>query len=307
MPSFETPRRQVALLTRQWPQAAHARLAERCETRLLMPDADVSSDFFRTFNEDVTILCSSFLDDVDAALLDALPALRLIAHLGTWRRPLTAFTSRGIRVADTGDAGAAEAADHALTLLLAAARGLNEPLPETGARRTLDQGLGYSAAGMSVGLLGVDAVAAELAQRCTALGMRVHYWSPDKATLPQPAVRAADPASLVHERGAVSLHGHAELDATLLAQCAPHTVVVNVAAPALLDETALAGALRDYTIGGAGLDVCADPARLAQCPRCIVTPQLATNTLAARIAMADRVVDNVRAFLEGAALPDPVL
>jgi phosphoglycerate dehydrogenase-like enzyme len=308
--------RQVALLMRQWPQRSHQELNALCETRLLMPGADLSGDFFRTFNSDVGILCSTYLDDITEALLDALPGLRLIAHFGTWRGTLTPFVERGIRVADSGPAGAGEAADFALAQLLAVRRRLMQPLIEAGPKRTLDQGLAASVSGLSVGLMGLDAVAGELAKRCRALDMRVLCWVPDDAGVPACAYVPAGAESLpslealVHESDALTLHGAAAatlLSAALLDQCRRDAVIVNVTDPALIDEPALIGALREYRIGGAALDVCHDAEALAQCPNTLLTPQLATNTIQAHLHMAERVIANVDAFLRNECLPDELL
>jgi phosphoglycerate dehydrogenase-like enzyme len=301
--------RAVALLTRQWPQPGHAALSALCETRMLMPGADLSGDFFRTFNRDVTILCSSFLDDLNEALIDALPALELIAHFGTWRHPTEPLRERGIRVTDTGAAGADEAADFALTQLLAIRRRLTQPLPETGAKRTLDQGLAPSVHGITVGLGGRDAVATALAVRCRALGMHVLDWAPDDCG-PLPGVERLESIEVLAARcDAISLHGPGDaplLTADAIAQCRRDTVVINATDARLIDEVALIDALRDYRIAGAALDVCRDAASLTACPNTLLTPQLATNTPRARDAMAERVVANVSAYLAGSTPPNPV-
>jgi hydroxypyruvate reductase len=302
--------RQVALLTRQWPQASHAILNELCETRMLMPGAELSGDFFRTFNSDVTILCTSFLDEISTELVDALPGLRLVAHVGTWRGPQAPFAERGLCVADSGPAAAGEAADFVLTQLLAACRRTTLPLPESGAKRTLDQGLARSVSGLKVGLAGYDAVAAELARRCRALDMQVQCWSLEADALPGWLPRTERLEWLASWCDVLSLHGasgEALVTPTLLAQCSRDAVLVNATDPRLIDEPALIEALHDYRLAAAALDVCGNEQALARCPNVLLTPQLATNTMTARQQLAERVIANIRAWLAGQPLPDQVI
>jgi hydroxypyruvate reductase len=302
--------RQVVLLTRQWPQASHAVLNALCETRMLMPGAELSGDFFRTFNSDVTILCTSFLDEISLELVDALPGLRLVAHVGTWRGPQAPFAERGICIADSGPAAAGEAADFVLTQLLAACRRMTLPLPESGAKRTLDQGLGRSVSALKVGVAGYDAVAAELARRCRALDMQVQCWSPASEVLPGWLHRAERLESLASWCDVLSLHGtsrEALVTPALLAQCSRDTVIVNATDRRLIDEPALVEALQDYRLGAAALDVCTDEQALVRCPNVLLTPQLATHTMTARQQLAERVIANIRAWLAGQPLPDRVI
>jgi glyoxylate reductase len=302
--------RHVALLMRQWPQSRHAMLAQWCETRLLVPGAAIDDTFFRTFNQDVTILCSSFLDDVSDALIDALPGLSLVAHFGVWRGQAARLTERNIRLTDSGAAGADEAADFALTQLLAIRRRLTQPLLEAGSKRTLDQGLAESVADLRLGLVGVDAVAIELARRCNALGMTVRAWSPQQAGVGTGIEFGATIEELAADCDALSVHGTGDgpvMTAEVLTHCHPRTVIVSQSDPRLIDENALIAALEAYRMGGAALDVCHDEQRLVACPNTLVTPRLATNTMRARLAMAERVLANIRAFVDGEPLPDEVV
>lgn len=299
--------REVIMLMRQWPQPDHETLNDLCETRLLMPGADLKDPFFRTFNQDVSILCSTFLDEIDEALLDNLPSLKLVAHFGRWHGSRAMLEARGIELVDTGDAGADEAADFALTQVLIARRRVGLPLIETGHKRTLDQGLGSSVQGIRLGLLGFDAVAGELAKRARALGMPVVAWTPGDQALPEGIERAASREDLAAQVDAVSVHADAwdadapPVDDLFLNACGRETVLVNVTDAALVDEAALLHILKDYELGAAALDVVRDAALLEGCPNLIVTDRLATNTMLGRRAMAQRVIENVRGFLARAA------
>ncbi len=295
--------RPVALLLRQWPQPEHQALAAFCETRLLMPGADVQADFFRDFNKDVSILCSSLLDTLDTALLEALPNLRLVAHLGQWQGDSALLEARGIQLLDSGDAGMDEAADFALTQILVARRRFGLPLLETGAKRTLDQGLGSSVRGICLGLLGFDAAAAALAQRAQALQMQVCCWTPADNQLPTGITRLATREALARQADAISLHQGVStspapvVDDIFLAACKTDAVLVNITDSRLINEEALVHHLRDYGLGAAALDVCEDPALLAGCPNLVVTERLATNTAQARTAMAQVLVQGIQRYV----------
>ena len=100
------------------------------------------------------------------------------------------------------------------------------------------------------------------------------------------------------------------VDAARLERMKPTAILVNTARGALVDEAALAAALRDGRIGAAGLDVYAYepevPAALLDAPRCVLLPHIGSATQRAREAMARLVADNVIAALEGREPPTRV-
>jgi lactate dehydrogenase-like 2-hydroxyacid dehydrogenase len=104
----------------------------------------------------------------------------------------------------------------------------------------------------------------------------------------------------------VGLIGANELEAMR-----PHAILVNTARGPLVDAAALARALRDGVVGGAGLDVYENephvPAELRAAPRCVLLPHIGSATTRARDAMAVLVADNVLAVLDGAEPPNRVV
>ncbi len=312
--------RPVALLTRQWPQAAHKALATLCETRYLMPDTDVSADFFRAFNKDVNILCLSFLDDINPKLIKALPGLQLITHVGPWHRfevgsdpcatvSLENAIPQNIQVCDSGDAAIGEMADYGLALLLSVTRRMNQPLHSAPTERTLDQELGRSLHGRTAGFLGIDHIALELAERLAVVGIESIY------AAPRPDAQADganlkyfdNPATVLDLADAVSLHDiEYRLDESMLAHCRHDCVIINLIDASLIDEAALVDALKNHRIAGAGLDVSRNIQLLHNCPNLVLTPRLSTNTLQARLEMTYRVVENIKMFLATGEVIDPI-
>lgn len=203
---------------------------------------------------------------IDAAVMDEAPRLRVIgrAGVGVDNVDLEAATVRGIAVVNTPGGNSIAAAEHTLALLLALARHV------PAAHAALAQGswerhryLGVEIAGKVLGLVGMGRVGALVAARARAFGMEVRvqdpYLSDDRAR--KLGVRKVDLATLLGESDVVSLHlpltGETRnlIDEGALHQMKPGAFLINCARGGLVDEEALARALRDEHIAGAALDV----------------------------------------------------
>ena len=228
---------------------------------------------------------------LSAEAIAAAPNLRIIASHGTGtdRIDIEAAHRRGIRVENTPGANAGSVAEHALGLILICARRIvpadhavrqgNWAIRDTLRPRDLD--------GATLGLVGFGHVARRLAALAGGIGMRVvvHSAHADPAELAAAGIgRAADLDALLAEAEVVSLHGRPGmapvLDAGAIARMRPGAILVNTARGALVDETALAAALRAGRIAAAALDVCAtEPpppdSPLLTCPNLVLTPHIA--------------------------------
>lgn len=250
-------------------------------------------------------------DPVDSALLGGAPHLRAIANyaVGSDNIDLGACRARGIPVGVTPDALTDATADLAMALLLAAARRLPEAerAVREGAWRTWDpQGfLGLELRGARLALVGPGRIGRAVGERAAAFGMQV-----------EPVGRGDDLHAALARADAVSLHvplteaTRRLIGAPALAAVKAGAILVNTARGGIVDQVALAAALRDGRLAAAALDV-TDPEPLPPedpllaAPNLIVLPHIGSATRAARERMADLAAGNLLAALAGEPMPHP--
>lgn len=258
------------------------------------------------------------LKPVTAAMMDAAPRLGLIQKIGVGVNTidLEAARARGVAVCNMPGTNSQAVAEMALTLMLAVLRRVTVFDPQTRAGEgwrpdpaVLDR-VG-EIGGRTVGFFGFGASASRLAPALEALGARVIYAA--RAAKPGREDGLRDFDALLAEADILSLHApltdetRGILNAAAIARMKPGAIVVNTARGELIDETALAAALRAGRLSGAGLDVFArepvDPANpLLTLPNVVVMPHLAwltPETLARSMAVA---VENCRRLAAGAPL-----
>jgi glyoxylate reductase len=207
-------------------------------------------------------------------------------------------------------------ADMAFALLLASARRVVEGRDAVlaGEWTVWDPALmlGLELAGSTLGIVGMGRIGQAVAKRALAFSMRVIATS--RTERPVEGVSYVDLETLLRESDVVSLHV-ALSEATRhlisvdeLSAMKPSAILINTARGAVVDQVALAAALTNHTIGGAGLDVferepldLEDP--ILRAPNCIVVPHIAASTYATRNAMGHLAADNVIAGLAGERLP----
>ena len=253
-----------------------------------------------------------------AAEMAALPDLRYIGVLATGVNvvDLAAAKARGIVVTNVPAYGAPSVAQHVFALLLELARGVGRHADLVRAGdwcRSEDFAFWVSPqmelSGKTLGIVGFGGIGRAVARIALAFDMRVlvHTRTPD----PEAAeVEFVTLDRLFAEADVVSLHcpltaeTRRLVDAGRLARMKPSAFLINTGRGPLIDEAALADALRKGVIAGAGLDVLTEEPPptdnpLLAAPNCLITPHLAWATLAARQRLMQTVTDNVRAFLDG--------
>jgi glyoxylate reductase len=260
-------------------------------------------------------------DRVDAAFLARCPGLRAVSSVsvGVDHVDLAAATARGVPVGHTPGVLTETTADLAWALLLAAARRVAEGdrFVRAGSWRPErvwepDMLLGRDVHGATLGIVGLGAIGRAVARRATGFGMRVLGWSRTPARVPGVEWTALD--ALLARSDFVSVHvpltpeTRGLLDAAALARMKPGAILVNTARGGLVDEEALAAALRDGRLGGAALDVFAreplDPASpLLALPNVVLTPHIGSASTATRARMAELAVRNLLAALDGERMP----
>ena len=259
---------------------------------------------------------------VRAALLAAAPRLEVVGRLGVGldNIDVAACKARHVAVLPATGANDVSVAEYvigtAMMLLRAAYAATDEVIAGAWPRNRL---MGREIAGKHLGLVGFGAIARETAKRAVALGMSVSAFDPfvasDSPAWDQPwgRVEPAPLESLIAGSDVVSLHVPLTRDtrnligADAIARMKPNAVLINAARGGVVDEVAVATALRAGRLGGAALDVFdEEPVTVergsvfAGCPNLVLTPHVAGLTVESNIRVSWVTVENVRKHLAGA-------
>jgi glyoxylate reductase len=265
-------------------------------------------------------------DRVDDAFLDAAgPQLQVVANVavGYDNVDVAACTGHGVRFTNTPGVLTEATADLAFSLILMATRRLGEG--ERVIRRkepwswSMFYLLGTSIQGKTLGVVGLGQIGAATARRAKAFGMEILYSSRsegDPAVVAELGTRRVDFDELLETSDVVSLHcpllpeTHHLIDAGRLRQMRPSAYLVNTTRGPVVDEAALAVALRDGVIAGAGLDVFEREPEvhpdLLGLDNVVLLPHLGSATIETRTAMGVLAAENALAVLAGDQPPTPV-
>lgn len=254
---------------------------------------------------------------VDAALIERLPALEIIAIHGVGHDgiDLAAARARGIRVTLTPDVLTDDVADLAIGLMLAVQRHIvaNDQAVRAGGWSVP---LARRASGRRIGLFGMGAIGQSIARRAAPFAAEILYTSrTPKPDLPWRFV--ADLAALATESDVLIVAAAAgpgtngTIDAAVLDALGADGVLVNIARGSIVDEAALITALEQGRLGGAGLDVFAHepqvPEALRQLPQVVLAPHQGSATREGRAGMAALVLANLDAHFAGRPLPSAII
>ena len=260
---------------------------------------------------------------IDGALLAACPQLKICANMavGFNNFDVDAMTARGVLATNTPDVLTETTADFGFALMMATARRISESEHFLRAGRwkkwSYDMFAGSEVHGSTLGILGMGRIGQGIARRgAHGFGMNVIYHN--RSRLPaeleaqckaryvskEELLRSADHLVLVLPYSAASHHA---IGAAEIAQMKPTATLTNVARGGIVDDKALAQALREQRIAAAGLDVFeGEPALhadLLTVPNVVLTPHIASSTVKTRLAMAHLAADNLISYLtQGKAL-----
>lgn len=266
-------------------------------------------------------LVSMLTERIDADLLAAAPSLRIVANfaVGTNNIDIAAATKRGIAVTNTPDVLTDATADLTLALILAASRRIVEASDNLRSRQWHGWGplqfLGWQITGKTLGIVGPGRIATAVARRARGFDMKVVYTGRRRNEEFERATGAhhRDLDALLAEADVVSLHCPLTAETKhligerQLARMKPTAILVNTARGPVIDEPALARALRDRRIAAAGLDVFEEEpvvhAGLFDCPTAVLLPHIGSATIESRSAMADLCARNIIAFAAGEKPP----
>jgi glyoxylate reductase len=263
---------------------------------------------------------------VDGELLDrAGPRLRVVANfaVGFDAIDLAACAARGVVVTNTPGVLTGATAELGVALSLAAVRGLFEASADLRDGKWSNWApagyCGPQVSGSLVGVVGMGRIGEEYARMMRGLGAEIVYWNRSAKPRAEDALGARRVGSLeelMEQADIISVHAaatpetHHLIDAAMLARVKPTAVLVNTARGSVVDEHAVAAALREGRLWAAGLDVFENepevPDDLLQAPRAVLLPHIGSATRRTRDEMSRLVARNVIAVLEGEEPPTPV-
>jgi len=270
-------------------------------------------------------LISLITDAIDETLLAACPELRVVANVavGFNNVDVAAATRRGVVITNTPDVLTDSTADYAWALLMTAARRVVEAdrYVREGRWKKWDFDLlwGADVHGKTLGIVGFGRIGRAVARRARGFAMRVLYQdaaAADPATERDLGAQRVDLATLLRESDFVTLHTPLTadtrhlIDAAALRAMKKTAVLVNASRGPVVDEAALAQALGEGQIAGAGLGVFEQEPEihpgLLGLPNVVLSPHLGSASLDTRRKMCALAVENCLAVLEGRTPPTPV-
>ena len=324
-----TAKKPLVIVTRKLPDAVETRMRELFDTRLNIDDRPMTQAQLVEAAKQAQVLVPTVTDRIDRAVLSqAGPQLKLIANFGTGvdNIDLDTARNRGIIVTNTPGVLTEDTADMTMALILAVPRRLAEGAAFLKNPKSQWQGwsptwmLGHRIWGKRLGIIGMGRIGQAVARRANAFGLQIHYHNRRKVaeeiereleatywdSLDQMLARM-DIISVNCPHTPATFH---LLSARRLKLLKPSAYIVNTARGEVIDENALARMIEAGEIAGAGLDVFEnEPAinpKLLASQHVIVLPHLGSATIEGRVDMGEKVIVNIKTFMDGHAPPDRV-
>ncbi len=312
-------------VSRRLPDSVMAELARRF-TLIGQPcDRPATREELLEAASQADALAVTLTEDVNADVLDRAPRLKVVAvyAVGYDNVDVAAATRRGIVVTNTPDVLTETTADLTWALILAVTRRIPEGERLVRERRWEGWGptqlLGADVFGKTLGIIGMGRIGLAVARRAAGFGMPIRYSSrhplhskDEKALqatcLPLPQVLQAADIVTIHTPLTDSTRGL--IGKAELAMMRRSAYLINTARGAVVDEAALAEALEQGRLAGAGLDVYQHEPhvhpRLLAFPNAVLLPHIGSATTETRVKMGLMVADNITAVLEGRKAPNRV-
>jgi glyoxylate reductase len=321
----------LVIVTRKLPAVVEDRMGELFNVRFNPADEPMGPEGLKRALAEANILVPTVTDRITADILEAAgPRLRLIANFGNGvdNIDVAAAHARGITVTNTPGVLTEDMADFTMALIVATARRMAEGLrivPAGGYRGwTPDWMLGRRLAGKRLGIIGMGRIGAAVARRAKAFGLQIHYHNrrPTAARIEQELqatywdsldrmLARMDIVSVNCPHTPATFH---LLTGRRLGLMQPDSILVNTARGEIVDEEALCDLLEKGKLAAAGLDVFehepevnARLLRLVEANRVTLTPHMGSATVESRLEMGEKVIINVKTFIDGHRPPDRVL
>jgi glyoxylate reductase len=321
-------RKPKVIVTRKLPDPVETRMRELFDTELNLADAAMTRAQLSDAVARADVLAPTITDKIDATLLErAGPQLKLIANFGAGvdHIDVAAANARGITVTNTPGVLTEDTADLTMALIMAVARRIVEGANVTQAGDfagwTPTWMMGHRITGKRLGIIGMGRIGQAVARRAKAFGLQIHYHN-RKPVSP----RIADELEATYWESLDQMLGRTDivtvhsphtpatyhlLSARRLKLLQPHAILINTARGEIIDETALAELLKTGAIAGAGLDVFEfEPKinpKLLGLPNAVLLPHLGSATIEGRIDMGEKVIINIRTWMDGHKPPDRVI
>ncbi|HEX5958655.1 MAG TPA: D-glycerate dehydrogenase [Hyphomicrobiaceae bacterium] len=319
----------LVIVTRKLPEVVETRMRELFDARLNLDDKPMSAAELVAAAQSAHVLVPTVTDRIDRALIaQAGPQLKLIANFGNGVDNIDLDTARerGIIVTNTPGVLTEDTADMTMALILAVPRRLYEGAAllkdpkNTWAGWSPTWMLGNRIFGKRLGIIGMGRIGQAVARRARAFGLQIHYHNRRRLSesveheleatywdsLDQMLARM-DIVSVNCPHTPATYH---LLSARRLKLLKPSAYVVNTARGEVIDENELARMVEAGQIAGAGLDVFEnEPAinpKLQISDRVIVLPHMSSATIESRVDMGEKVIINIKTFLDGHNPPDRV-
>ena len=326
--SVMVARKPKVIVTRKLPDQVETRMRELFDAELNLSDEPLSRDALVDAVKRADVLAPTITDRIDADLIaHAGPQLKLIASFGAGvdHIDVPAAAARNISVTNTPGVLTEDTADMTLALIMVVARRIVE-----GANVVQAGGftgwsptwmLGRRVTGKRLGIVGMGRIGQAVARRAKAFGLQIHYHNRKPVS---PRIEEELGATywdsldqMMARMDLISIHcPHTPatfhlLSARRLKLLQPHAILINTARGEIVDEDALIDILAKGEIAGAGLDVFEhEPAvnpKLLKLPNVVLLPHMSSATVESRVDMGEKVIINIRTWMDGHRPPDRVI
>jgi glyoxylate reductase len=318
----------IVILTRKLPDNVETRMRELFNAELNQTDTPLSREELKQAVARAHVLVPTVTDRLDEEIISAAgPQLKLIASFGTGvdHIDLKAARKAGIIVTNTPGVLTEDTADVVMSLILSVPRRLAEgdALVRSGEwNGWAPTGmLGHRINGKRLGIIGLGRIGQAVARRARGFGMSIHYHNrhPVHPEIEQEleATYWQDIDQMISRMDIISINcpytpeTHHLLSRDRLSKMPNHSYLVNAARGGIVDETALTELLAQGQIAGAGLDVYENEpditSALMAMPNVVLLPHIGSATIEGRLSMGDKVIINIRTYIDGHSPPDRVI
>ena len=322
------PRKPKVIVTRKLPDSVETRMRELFDAELNVSDEPMSRKALIEAVGRCDVLASTITDRIDAGLIEkAGERLKLIANFGAGvdHIDVAAATAKGIIVTNTPGVLTEDTADLTMTLMMVTLRRVIE------GSNAVQSGefngwaptwmLGRRITGKRLGIIGMGRIGTAVARRAKAFGLQIHYHNrkPVSSRVAEEleATYWDSLDQMLARMDIISVHSphtpatYHLLSGRRLKLLQKHAILINTARGEIIDETALADLLDSGGIAAVGLDDFEQEPRinpkLLKNPNAVLLPHMGSATVEARVEMGEKVIINIKVWMDGERPPDRVL